>query len=242
MVSALVLLAALSAAGDTIVLKNGRRIIASNVKDDGEHITYETPAGTLSIPKSIVARIDRDNFAYSSAARASSEPPVTAPQIAPVRGYEEILALTIHDDSIDFAYISQLESDARSGAAIAVQKVAAAHYAAAQFLAAKGDIDSAIDHYRQALVFAPKDMGLLLNLAVLYLNQSQPTAALDPLERARRVDPDSFDVAKLMGWAYYQSNKPERAIAEWNRALKLRADPDIEHALEKVERDKAEEE
>jgi Tetratricopeptide repeat len=231
-----------SAAADTIVLKNGRRIVASNVKEDGDHVTYETPAGTMSIPKSIVARIDRDSLGYSSATRASSEAPVTAPQIAPVRGYEEILALTIHDDSIDFAYISQLESDARSGSTIAVQKVAAAHYAAAQFLAAKGDTDSAIDHYRQALVFAPKDVGLLLNLAVLYLNQSQPTSALDPLERARRIDPDSFDVAKLMGWAYYEANKPEQAIAEWNRALKLRQDPDIEHALEKVERDKAEEE
>jgi len=236
------LLAVSSAAGDTIVLKNGRRIVASNVKEDGEHVTYETPAGTMSIPKSIVARIDRDGLGYSSATRASSEAPVSAPQIAPVRGYEEILALTIHNDSIDFAYISQLESDARSGSSIAVEKVAAAHYAAAQFLAAKGDTDSAIDHYRQALIFAPKDVGLLLNLAVLYLNQSQPMSAVDPLERARRIDPDSFDVAKLMGWAYYEANKPEQAIAEWERALKLRQDPDIEHALEKVERDKVEEE
>jgi len=236
------LLAVSSAAGDTIVLKNGRRIVASNVKEDGEHVTYETPAGTMSIPKSIVARIDRDGLGYSSATRASSEAPVSAPQIAPVRGYEEILALTIHNDSIDFAYISQLESDARSGSSIAVEKVAAAHYAAAQFLAAKGDTDSAIDHYRQALIFAPKDVGLLLNLAVLYLNQSQPTSAVDPLERARRIDPDSFDVAKLMGWAYYEANKPEQAIAEWERALKLRQDPDIKHALEKVERDKVEEE
>jgi len=236
------LLAVSSAAGDTIVLKNGRRIVASNVKEDGEHVTYETPAGTMSIPKSIVARIDRDGLGYSSATRASSEAPVSAPQIAPVRGYEEILALTIHNDSIDFAYISQLESDARSGSSIAVEKVAAAHYAAAQFLAAKGDTDSAIDHYRQALIFAPKDVGLLLNLAVLYLNQSQPMSAVDPLERARRIDPDSFDVAKLMGWAYYEANKPEQAIAEWERALKLRQDPDIKHALEKVERDKVEEE
>jgi tetratricopeptide (TPR) repeat protein len=241
-VSVLIVLAVSSTAADTIVLKNGRRIVASSVKEDGEHVSYETPAGTMSIPKSLVARIDHDNLAYSSAARSSSEPPVSAPAIAPVHGYEEVLGLTIHDDAIDFAYISRLEADARTGSTVAIEKVAAAHYAAAQFLVAKGDINSAIDHYRQALDFAPKDVGLLLNLAVLYLTQSQPTLALDPLERARQIAPDSFDVAKLMGWAYYESNKMDQAIAEWNRALKLYPDSDIEHALEKVERDKAEEE
>jgi hypothetical protein len=61
-------LAASFASADTIVLKNGRRIVASNVTEDGDHITYETPAGQMSIPKSIVERIDRDNLGYSSAA------------------------------------------------------------------------------------------------------------------------------------------------------------------------------
>jgi len=196
----------------------------------------------LSIPKSIVARIDHDGFAYSSAARASAEAPVTAPHIDPVAGYEDVLSSTIHGDSIDFGYIARLESEARSGSAAAIEKVAAAHYAAAQFLAGKGDANSAIDHYRQALIFAPKNMGLLLNLAVLYLNTNQPTAALDPLERARRIDPNSVDVAKLMGWAYRDSNKMDQAIAEWTRAERLRRDPEVERALEKAERDKAEEE
>jgi tetratricopeptide (TPR) repeat protein len=239
---ALLLLAASSAAADTIVLKNGRRIVAANVKEEGEHITYETPAGTMSIPKSIVARIDHNEFAYSSAARASAEAPISAPHIDPVAGYEDVLSSTIHGDSIDFGYIARLESDARSGSAVAIEKIAAAHYAAAQFLAAKGDTGSAIDHYRQALVFAPKNVGLLLNLAVLYLNTNQPTAALDPLERARRVEPNSADAAKLTGWAYRDSNKMDQAIAEWTRAEKLRRDPDVERALEKASRDKAEEE
>ena len=50
-----------SAAADTIVLKNGRRITAANVTDDGEHVSYETSAGRFSLPKSIVARIEKDN-------------------------------------------------------------------------------------------------------------------------------------------------------------------------------------
>jgi tetratricopeptide (TPR) repeat protein len=240
------LLAVSSAAADTIVLKNGRRIMASSVIEETDRVSYETPAGRMSIPKSIVARIEHDDFTYSSAAKADSQPPISAPQVEPVRGYEEIAHLAIHDDSIDFAYIARLESDARSGSSEATAKVTAAHYAAAQFLVGKGDTDAAIDHYRQALIFAPNHVGLLLNLAVLYLRQSQFTSALDPLEHARRIDgesgPDAANIAKLMGWAYYGSNKMDKAVEEWKRAEKIRPDPEVEQALEKAERDKAEEE
>jgi len=231
-----------SAAADTIVLKNGRRIVAENVTEDGGHVTYQTPAGQMSIPKSIVARIDYDDFTYPSASSAGSQPPVSAPQVEPVLGYEGVAALAVHGDGIDYAYLGRLESDARSGSAIAVAKVAAGHHAAAQFLLGKGDTDAAIQQYREALIFAPDNVGLLLNLAVLYLRESQFTAALDPLERARRTAPDSPDVAKLTGWAYYGANKMDQAIEEWKRAERLHPDPEVEQALEKAQRDKAEEE
>jgi len=200
----------------------------------------------MSIPKSIVARIEKDDLQYSSAGGAAAQPPISAPQIEPVRGYEDILRLTVHDDSIDFAYLAKLETDARTGSAEAIAKVTAAHYAAAQFLAGKGDTDAAIDHYRQALIFAPNHVGLLLNLAVLYLRQSQFTAALDPLERARSVDgnsgPNAAIIAKLTGWAYYGANKMDRAVEEWKLAEKIHPDPEVEQALEKAQRDAAEEE
>lgn len=241
--SALLLLAVSSSvAADTIVLKNGRRIVAADVTEDGGHVTYQTPAGQFSIPKSIVARIDHDNFSYASAASRASELPISTPQIEPARGDDEAAHLAVHDNAIDFAYLARIDLDARSGSAPAVEKVATAHYAAAQFLLSKGDTDAAIGQYRQALVFAPDDIGLLLNLAVLDLHESQFTAALEPLERARRISPDSPDVAKLMGWAYYGANKMKQAIEEWKRAEKLRPEADVEQALQKAERDQAEEE
>jgi tetratricopeptide (TPR) repeat protein len=240
------LLAASCAAADTIVLKNGRRIAAEGVTDDGDHVAYQTPAGQMSLPKSIVARIERDDFAYSSASHASLEPPVSAPQVEPVPGYEDVARLTVHENAIDFAYVARLESEARSGSPIPVEKVAAAHHAAAQFLVGRGDTGDAINQYRQALIFAPDNVGLLLNLAVLYLKESQFTTALDPLEHARRFAPDpapaAAAVAKLMGWAYYGANKMDLAIQEWKRAERLRPDPEVEQALLKAERDKSEEE
>ncbi len=60
----------------------------------------------MSIPESIVARIEHDDFTYSSARAHSSEPPVSAPHIEPVRGYEDVVRLAVHDDAIDFAYLA----------------------------------------------------------------------------------------------------------------------------------------
>jgi len=242
----LLALAVSSARADTIVLKNGGRIVAANVVENGDRVTYETAAGQLSLPMSVVARIDRDNFSESSASRAAAEPPVSAPEVDPIRGFDDVTRLAVHGNAIDFAYLARLESDARSGSAVTAARASAAHYAAAQYLLSQGNADGAIDHMREALKFSPDNPSLLLNLAILYLHNSQFTLALEPLDHARNVTPDSApvaaDIAKLMGWAYSGANKPERAIEEWKRAEQLRDDPEVEHALAKAERDKAEEE
>ena len=237
--------AAASSAGDTIVLKNGHRITAANVTEDAQHVSYETPAGRMSIPRSIVASIERDAQGYSPAASVS-EAAAAVPQAPPVRGYEDVFKLAVHDNSIDYAYIANLEMDARSGLPQAVAKATAAHYAAAQFLIAQGNLNSAADQYRQALIFAPDNVPLLLNLAALDLRESKFTEALDPLEHAGEVAGDSAPeaaiIAKLMGWAYYGANKTPQAIKEWKRSEELHPDPQVEQALAKAQKDQQVEE
>ena len=230
---------------DTIVLKNGRKIVAGNIVESDGKVTYQTPAGEMSIPESIVDHIDKNDFAYTSADAARSAAAsvhVDAAAIAPTTGYDTIAALAVHDAAIDYEYLARLDNQARFGAAIDIAKDAAAHHAAAQFLIRRGDTNSAIDQYKQALVFAPQNTGLLLNISVLYLRQSRFTDAIDALEQARRVAPNSADVAKLEGWAYYGANKVDQAVSEWQIAQKLRPDPDVAQALKKAERDKSEEE
>jgi tetratricopeptide (TPR) repeat protein len=234
-----VALAASCASADVIVLKNGNRIVGMNATTSGDRVTYLTSAGQLSIPKSIVARIERDDFSFASGNNSSIAPPVSTPEIKPAAGYEEVTQKTVHDGGVDYAYIERLESDARSGSPQAINKVAAAHYAAAQFFLSTNDADSAIEQFRQGLEFAPHNFGLLMNLAALYLRESQFTDALNPLEQAREISPASADVYKLMGWAYYGANKTGQAIDAWKQAVKLRADPDVVAALKKAERDQA---
>jgi hypothetical protein len=45
----------------------------------------------------------------------------------------------------------------------------------------------------------------------------------------------------LSGWAYYGLNRVTDAVTEWKRALAIKPDPEVQKALEKAERDAAEE-
>src|SRR6266480_3186155 len=57
------------AAADTIVLKNGRRIIALSAVEEGDKIKYLTSAGELSLPKSIVDHIEKGGSARCPGSR-----------------------------------------------------------------------------------------------------------------------------------------------------------------------------
>jgi tetratricopeptide (TPR) repeat protein len=81
-----------------------------------------------------------------------------------------------------------------------------------------------------------------MNVAYLHLRQSEFKQALEYLDRAKRVAPQNADVYKLEGWAYYGMNRPDQAVADWKKSLALRPDSETQRALDKAQRDKAEEE
>jgi tetratricopeptide (TPR) repeat protein len=241
---AVLFFAAASAAADTIVLKNGRRIVALSVREEGDRVTYETNAGELSLPKSIIDHIEKGGAAPmgDSPAAAAANLAITPPAMVTVSGGAEIESGAVHDGAIDREYIARLEAAARGGDQRANASVALAHHAAAQFELSRGDMEHALADERTALTYAPEEPALLMNVAYLHLRRSEYKESLDYLERARRVAPQNPDVAKLAGWAYYGLNKMEQAVAEWKRALALRPDPEVQAALDKAQRDKLEEE
>jgi hypothetical protein len=235
----LALAAAPAAQADTIVLKSGRRITATNVVDEGDRVSYETPAGRLSIRKDLVERIERGGTStWASGSGGTKDVAVEPPRFDHLEGYDDVARAAVHDGSIDRAYLTRLENEFQAGGTNTGSRIAVAHHAAARFELQKGNVEQAIGHYRRALTFSPEHLGLLLNVSYLHLRRSEYSAALEYLERARRVQPDSADVAKLTGWAYYGSNRIELAVKEWQRALSLRPDPDTQQALEKATRDK----
>src|SRR3977135_699201 len=107
------------APADTIVLKNGRRIIALNAVEEGDKVKYLTSAGELSLPKSIVDHIEKGGavpMAGSPGADAANL------DIAPPAGQplgsgdsDAIERAAVHDEAIDRPYIAKLEVEARGG-------------------------------------------------------------------------------------------------------------------------------
>src|ERR1700686_233781 len=214
---------------DTIVLKNGHRISASNVTEMGDKIRYETNGGELSLPKSIVDHVERGSYVSNMA--------ITPPAMDAARGNGgEIEHAVIHGGAIDREYIAKLESETRSGSAAAGMDAAVAHHVAASFELAHGDMEHALADERTALTYAPEEPLLLMDVAYLHLRRSEFKESLYCLERAQRVAGNNPDVAKLSGWAYYGMNKLPQAVAEWKRALALRPDAEVQAALEKAER------
>src|SRR5277367_4204069 len=241
---ALLFFAVAAARADTIVLKNGRRIVAFNVREEGDKVKYETSAGELSLPKSIVDHIEKNGAVPmgDSPAAAAANLAITPPAMQPTGGGSETERGAVHDGSIDREYIAKLESAARGGDQRANAAAALAHHAAEQFELSRGDMEHALADERTALTYAPEEPALLMNVAYMLLRRSEYKQSLEYLERARRVAPDNPDVPKLAGWAYYGMNKMDQAVAEWKSALALRPDPEVQAALDKAQRDRQEEE
>jgi len=236
------LLCPAGARGDKIVLKNGRQIMALSVSEVGDRIRCQTAAGELSIPKSIVDHIERGLAGVTeSPAAAAAQLDLSPPPVEAMANAAEIDQAAVHDGAIDREYIARMEGEARSGGARASEKAALAHHAAAQFELAHGDMQHALSDERTAIIFQPDQPVLLMNVAYLYLKNSEFKQAVDYLERAKRIATDNADIYKLEGWAYFGMNRPDQAVAEWTKALALKPDAETQAALDKALRDKEEE-
>src|SRR6266851_1181812 len=124
------LLTAQAVRADTIVLKNGRRILALSVVEDGDKVRYQTAAGELSLPKSIVDHIERGGAVpmpsrSASAATLEMTPPTM--ESSPANAAAENGA--IHDGAVDREFLAKAVAEARSGAPQANDAAAIAHRA-----------------------------------------------------------------------------------------------------------------
>ncbi len=73
---------------------------------------------------------------------------------------------------------------------------------------------------QQRLDANPKDVGTLVELGNIYFDASQWPAAIDYYTRALNEKPSNPDVRTDMGIAYFYSGDPDRALKEFDHALK----------------------
>jgi hypothetical protein len=136
---------------DTIYLKNGRKITATRVVTENGQVSYETPAGRLSFPLSIVDRVVHDDSSPISTvgtpADRAANLPIAPPDALAKPSADPAASGAVRDGSIDTGLLSKLESEATANSTpTAVARVVAAESAAAQFEISVGDLDRAVAH------------------------------------------------------------------------------------------------
>jgi hypothetical protein len=235
-----------SVSADTIYLKSGRKITATHVVQENGQVSYETSAGRFSFPASIVDRVTHDDSSPISTAGTPADRaanlPIAPPTALAAPANDPAASAAVRDGSIDIDLLLKLESEAAANPTpTVVARLVAAESAVAHFEISVGDFEQAVAHYNVGLRFDPDNIGLLLESAYLHLKRSEYTAAMDLLDRARSIDPNSAEVAKLSGWGYYGLNRAADAVTQWKRAMELKPDEETKNALEKAERDAQEE-
>src|SRR5207245_938673 len=202
------LLSPLFARADTIYLKNGRKLEGTNTVKQNGKVTFETPAGTMSVPESLVDRIvsgdppiGPQRSSNSAAAELSMAPPSSSADSA------SALQAILRDGALDQQALAQIDARAATRAPEALARAAQAESAASRFEFDRNNLGAALQHVELALGFAPDRVPLLLSAAFLHLKRGEYQSALDLLDQARRGEPNSPDIAKLAGWADYGLNR-----------------------------------
>lgn len=219
-----------AALADTIVLKNGDRIYADSAQERNGRIEYSVGDNTLTIPKSIVARIEKGPTPAASAAHSAAaiEPPAMHEEM-PVSG--DLADRVIRHGAVDTAALKTIENEnvpAQSAAANAI---------AANFEEKHNNYAAAARYLQAALVQEPDEPDLLENYAAVLLRLGQNEEAQERARQATRVSPESAEAFLLLGYAYYQNDHNHDAITALKKSVELRPDEQTQALLARVERE-----
>ena len=225
---ALIVLCA-AAGADTIVLKNGDRIRADSAQERNGRVEYTLGDNTLSIPKSIVARIEKGPAEPASPSLSSgTEAPPPHQEMA---GSGDLVARVIRNGAVDTGALKAIESESDP-----VQS-AAANSIAANFEEKRRNYSAAARYLQAALVFLPDHGVLLENYSAVLLWLGRADEALLRAQQATRASPQSADAYLLLGYACYKSDHNREAIAALKKSLQLRPDERTRQLLDRVERE-----
>ncbi|HZD07673.1 MAG TPA: peptidase MA family metallohydrolase [Candidatus Limnocylindrales bacterium] len=219
-----------AARADTIVLKNGDRIQADSAQERNGRVEYTLGDNTMTIPKSIVVRIEKGPVSgpMPSLAAATPEAPPAHEEMA---SSGDLVSRVLRNGAIDAAAIKAIEEEGDS------LRAAAANSIAANFEEKRLNYSAAARYLQAAIAFLPNHGVLLENYASVLLKLGQPAEALLRAQQAARVSPQSADAFLLLGYAYYKNDHDREAIAALKKSLELRPDDKTRDLLERVERE-----
>jgi tetratricopeptide (TPR) repeat protein len=212
------------------VLKNGDRIQADSAQERNGRVEYTLGDNTMTIPKSIVVRIEKGPVYGPSPSQATAAPEAP-PAHEEMASSGDLVSRVIRNGAIDGSAIKAIEEEGDS------LRAAAANSIAANFEEKRLNYSAAAHYLQAAIAFLPDHGVLLENYASILLKLGQPAEALQRAQQAARVSPQSADAFLLLGYAYYKNDHNREAIAALKKSLELRPDDKTRDLLERVERE-----
>ncbi len=258
---------AVLAHADTIKLKNGVSIFADQVTTKGDVVEYIVGATKYYVLKSDVASIETTGtFGVTVGAGNTANLPgptlgkpgapapngkTTGPaslpgsrsarQLArelrppepPVTNESALLKRILNLGRVDERALYAIEGEGNP-------RITAAAYALAARHEFQGDnVEAARAYARRALDFMPDNVALLCWYSVILIQGGQTSEAISRSERAVELAGKSPAPLRILGFAYYQSNRVSDAVRVWKRALAVAPDDLLEYYIAKAERESA---
>jgi hypothetical protein len=184
----------------------------------------------------------RDGTNSESLHGSAAEIPLERPATPTANGYVAMKNEVVKEGVIDSGFIATLEAQASRGGATALTRAALAHLAAGEFELQQHEPDKALEHFEAMEPFAgrQRDLSLASLDGRIYaeLMKSEYSTALELIERARKLSPQSANLAAWSGYTHYRLNQLDAAIADLRVAQNIRPSQSVAALLEKAERDK----
>jgi tetratricopeptide (TPR) repeat protein len=225
-------LAFTSARADTIHLKNGRTIVADQVREKGNHREYDIGEDSYAIPKSSVDHVDAGGMpvhSSSGAAKVANLPTFTPSDTLANEG--DLVSKIVKEGKVDPDALSGLEGKGNA------ELSATANFIAGKFEFEHGNIAQARSYFESALRFQSENSTILIYYAALLVRTGNAAQALPYAQRAVRSDPQSPDAYTMLGYAQFASDHTKDAVTSWKRSLELRPDPAVQQFLAKAQRE-----
>jgi hypothetical protein len=230
----LLIAAAICAPADVIHLKNGRKIWADHVRENGNRVEYDVGDDSYAIPKSSVASVEAGGIAPYAPSSAGSVPGQDLPAFSPpdgLAGHEDLASKVVHDGKVDTDVLAALEKEGKT------DLTAAAYFLAGKHEFEHNNLAQARRYFDRALQAQPDSSTILDYYAMALVRSGSAEAAVSYAERSVRANPDSADAFTVLGFVQFSRDHTSEAIRAWKRSLKLRPDTAIERYLAKAQRE-----
>jgi tetratricopeptide (TPR) repeat protein len=194
---------------DVIYLKNGKKLECTGAREEGTEVKYTIAGGTVSIPKSMVVRIEKsDDKKPGALSETKIEPAIPNPQNQSLEDpkTKERLARFYTDRGMEFAERKDFQS-------------------------AREQFEKAYSYY--------KNETTALNLAVAYYLLKDDWNADTNFREVLRRNPNNTIALDYLAEMHWRKEELDVARDYWKRALKVKEDPAIREKLARLEKEQS---